>query len=156
MQTDVWVTIFFITIGTLPFSSLVLSSNTLPQLQESLATQSFWDVDIISTLQNMFSLVLGDWQNGFYCSCIFHPLLDPLSGTAAFTRTISDYLISWALFMKKKTLERFNKTNCIFSAISLRNFLFFITKPNNSFINCRYLGRNGITHCEYWSNLSIK
>ena len=51
MQTDVWVTIFFITIGTLPFFFLGAGVlNTLPQLQESLATQSFWDVDILSLI----------------------------------------------------------------------------------------------------------
>ena len=92
MQTDVWITVFLITLGTLPFFFLGAGVlNTLPQLQESLATQSFWDVDIISALQNMFSLVLGDWAKWLFIILAFFILYSTLlSGTAAFTRTITD------------------------------------------------------------------
>ena len=51
MQTDVWVTVFFITLGTLPFFFLGAGVlNNVPELQESLATSSFWDVDVILSL----------------------------------------------------------------------------------------------------------
>ena len=108
MQTDVWVTIFFITIGTLPFFFLGAGVlHTLPQLQESLATQSFWDVDIISTLQNMFSLVLGDWAKWLFIILAFFILYSTLlSGTAAFTRTITDYLISMGFILEKENTRK--------------------------------------------------
>ena len=42
MQTDVWVTVLFITIGTLPFFFLGAGVlHYVPELQESLATNSF-------------------------------------------------------------------------------------------------------------------
>ncbi|MFL2705523.1 MAG: Nramp family divalent metal transporter [Gammaproteobacteria bacterium] len=104
MQTDVWVTVFFITIGTLPFFFLgagVLHS--VPELQESLVNNSFWDVDVIGALQNMFSLVLGEWAKWLFIILAFFVLFSTLlSGTAAFTRTIADYLISTGLVLEKK------------------------------------------------------
>ena len=108
MQTDVWITVFLITLGTLPFFFLGAGVlNTLPQLQESLATQSFWDVDIISALQNMFSLVLGDWAKWLFIILAFFILYSTLlSGTAAFTRTITDYLISMGFIYEKKNTRK--------------------------------------------------
>ena len=131
MQTDVWVTIFFITIGTLPFFFLGAGVlNTLPQLQESLATQSFWNVDIISALQNMFSLVLGDWAKWLFIVLAFFILYSTLlSGTAAFTRTISDYLISMGFVYEK---ENTRKTLIKFIAFLVPFFsgVFYFLLPN--------------------------
>ena len=131
MQTDVWVTIFFITIGTLPFFFLGAGVlNTLPQLQESLATQSFWDVDIISALQNMFSLVLGDWAKWLFIVLAFFILYSTLlSGTAAFTRTISDYLISMG-FVYEKENTRKKLIKIIAFLVPFFSGLFYFLIPN--------------------------
>ena len=104
MQTDVWVTVFFITIGTLPFFFLGAGVlHYVPELQESLVNNSFWDVDVIGALQNMFSLVLGEWAKWLFIILAFFVLFSTLlSGTAAFTRTIADYLISTGLVLEKK------------------------------------------------------
>ena len=104
MQTDVWVTVFFITLGTLPFFFLGAGVlNNVNELQEILATSSFWEVDVISALQNMFSLVLGGWAKWLFIILAFFVLFSTLlSGTAAFTRTISDYLISMGLVKEKE------------------------------------------------------
>jgi len=104
MQTDVWVTVLFITIGTLPFFFLGAGVlHHVPELQESLANNSFWDVDVIGALQNMFSLVLGGWAKWLFVILAFFVLFSTLlSGTAAFTRTIADYLISTGLILEQK------------------------------------------------------
>ncbi|MBI81188.1 MAG: hypothetical protein CMD85_04115 [Gammaproteobacteria bacterium] len=104
MQTDVWVTVLFITIGTLPFFFLGAGVlHYVPELQESLVNNSFWDVDVIGALQNMFSLVLGGWAKWLFIILAFFVLFSTLlSGTAAFTRTIADYLISTGLVLEKK------------------------------------------------------
>ena len=108
MQTDVWVTVFFITLGTLPFFFLgagVLYN--IPELQQALATSSFWDIDVISSLQNMFSLVLGGWAKWLFIVLAFFVLFSTLlSGTAAFTRTISDYLISMGLVKEQANTRK--------------------------------------------------
>ena len=131
MQTDVWVTIFFITIGTLPFFFLGAGVlNTLPQLQESLATQSFWDVDIIGALQNMFSLVLGDWAKWLFIVLAFFILYSTLlSGTAAFTRTISDYLISMGFVYEKENTRKI-LIKLIAFLVPLFSGVFYFLLPN--------------------------
>jgi len=56
------------------------------------------DGDIIQTLLNMFTTILGTWAKWFFIPLAFFVLFSTLlSGTAAFTRTISDYLISIGL-----------------------------------------------------------
>ena len=131
MQTDVWVTIFFITLGTLPFFFLGAGVlNNVPELQESLATSSFWDVDVISSLQNMFSLVLGGWAKWLFIILAFFVLFSTLlSGTAAFTRTISDYLISMGL-VKEKTDTRTKLIKLIAFVIPFLSGLFYFILPN--------------------------
>ena len=131
MQTDVWVTVFFITIGTLPFFFLgagVLYS--IPELQESLANNSFWDVDIIGSLQNMFSLVLGGWAKWLFIILAFFVLFSTfLSGTAAFTRTITDYLISTGLVLEPKE-GRGKLIRLIAFFIPLLSCAFYFLLPN--------------------------
>tara|TARA_Y100000768_G_scaffold213023_1_gene160526 strand:+ start:345 stop:1676 length:1332 start_codon:yes stop_codon:yes gene_type:complete len=131
MQTDVWVTVFFITLGTLPFFFLGAGVlNNVPELQESLATGSFWDVDVISSLQNMFSLVLGGWAKWLFIILAFFVLFSTLlSGTAAFTRTISDYLISMGL-VKENTDTRQNLIKLVAFAIPFLSGLFYFILPN--------------------------
>ena len=131
MQTDVWVTVFFITLGTLPFFFLGAGVlNNVPELQESLATSSFWDVDVISSLQNMFSLVLGGWAKWLFIILAFFVLFSTLlSGTAAFTRTISDYLISMGL-VKEKTDTRTKLIKLIAFVIPFLSGLFYFILPN--------------------------
>ena len=131
MQTDVWVTIFFITIGTLPFFFLGAGVlHTLPQLQESLATQSFWDVDIISVLQNMFSLVLGDWAKWLFIILAFFILYSTLlSGTAAFTRTITDYLISMGFILEKENTRK-KLIKAIAFLVPFLSGIFYFLLPN--------------------------
>jgi manganese transport protein len=131
MQTDVWVTVFFITLGTLPFFFLGAGVlNNVPELQESLATSSFWDVDVISSLQNMFSLILGGWAKWLFIILAFFVLFSTLlSGTAAFTRTISDYLISMGL-VKEKTDTRTKLIKLIAFVIPFLSGLFYFILPN--------------------------
>jgi len=131
MQTDVWVTVFFITLGTLPFFFLGAGVlNNIPELQESLATSSFWDVDVISSLQNMFSLVLGGWAKWLFIILAFFVLFSTLlSGTAAFTRTISDYLISMGL-VRERTDTRKKLIKLVAFVIPLLSGLFYFILPN--------------------------
>ena len=131
MQTDVWITVFFITLGTLPFFFLGAGVlNNVPELQESLATSSFWDVDVISSLQNMFSLVLGGWAKWLFIILAFFVLFSTLlSGTAAFTRTISDYLISMGL-VKEKTDTRTKLIKLVAFVIPFLSGLFYFVLPN--------------------------
>jgi Mn2+/Fe2+ NRAMP family transporter len=59
--------------------------------------------DIIQTLLNMFTTILGTWAKWFFMPLAFFVLFSTmLSGTAAFTRTISDYLISMGLVAEKE------------------------------------------------------
>ena len=131
MQTDVWVTVFFITLGTLPFFFLGAGVlNNLPELQESLASSSFWDVDVISSLQNMFSLVLGGWAKWLFIILAFFVLFSTLlSGTAAFTRTISDYLISMGL-VREGTNTRKKLIKLVAFVIPFLSGLFYFILPN--------------------------
>ena len=131
MQTDVWVTVFFITLGTLPFFFLGAGVlNNVPELQESLATSSFWDVDVISSLQNMFSLVLGGWAKWLFIILAFFVLFSTLlSGTAAFTRTISDYLISMGL-VREKTDTRTKLIKLVAFVIPVLSGHFYFILPN--------------------------
>ena len=131
MQTDVWVTVFFITLGTLPFFFLGAGVlNSVPQLQESLATSSFWDVDVISSLQNMFSLVLGGWAKWLFIILAFFVLFSTLlSGTAAFTRTISDYFISMGL-VRERTDTRKKLIKLVAFVIPFLSGLFYFILPN--------------------------
>jgi Mn2+/Fe2+ NRAMP family transporter len=131
MQTDVWVTVFFITLGTLPFFFLGAGVlNNVPELQESLATSSFWDVDVISSLQNMFSLVLGGWAKWLFIILAFFVLFSTLlSGTAAFTRTISDYLITMGL-VRERTDTRKKLIKLVAFVIPFLSGLFYFILPN--------------------------
>jgi manganese transport protein len=131
MQTDVWVTVLFITVGTLPFFFLGAGVlNNVPELQQSLATSSFWDVDVISSLQNMFSLVLGGWAKWLFIILAFFVLFSTLlSGTAAFTRTISDYLISMGL-VKERTDTRKKLIKLVAFVIPFLSGLFYFILPN--------------------------
>ena len=131
MQTDVWVTVFFITLGTLPFFFLGAGVlNNVPELQEALAMGSFWDVDVISSLQNMFSLVLGGWAKWLFIILAFFVLFSTLlSGTAAFTRTISDYLISMGL-VKEQAHTRKKLIKLVAFVIPFLSGLFYFILPN--------------------------
>ena len=121
----------FITIGTLPF--FFLGAGVLynvPELQESLANNSFWDVDIIGSLQNMFSLVLGGWAKWLFIVLAFFVLFSTfLSGTAAFTRTITDYLISTGLILEPKD-GRGKLIKLIAFFIPLLSCIFYFLMPN--------------------------
>jgi Mn2+/Fe2+ NRAMP family transporter len=97
MQTDVWATVFFVTIGTLPF--FLLGAAVL----NALGLYPPPGGDIIQTLLNMFTTILGTWAKWFFIPLAFFVLFSTmLSGTAAFTRTISDYLISMGLVAEKE------------------------------------------------------
>ena len=96
MQTDVWVTVLFVTIGTVPF--FLLGAGVLHEL----GLYPPPDGDIIKTLLSMFTGILGNWAKWLFILLAFFVLFSTLiSGTAAFTRTISDYLISMGLVLEK-------------------------------------------------------
>ena len=104
--------------------------NNVNELQEILATSSFWEVDVISALQNMFSLVLGGWAKWLFIILAFFVLFSTLlSGTAAFTRTISDYLISMGL-VKEKEHTRNNLIKLVAFGIPFLSGLFYFILPN--------------------------
>ena len=96
MQTDVWVTVLFVTIGTVPF--FLLGAGVLNEL----GLYPPPDGDIIKTLLSMFTSILGNWAKWLFILLAFFVLFSTfISGTAAFTRTISDYLISMGLVLEK-------------------------------------------------------
>ena len=131
MQTDVWVTVMFITIGTLPFFFLGAGVlHQVPELQEALSNNSFWDIDIIGALQNMFALVLGSWAKWLFVALAFFVLFSTLlSGTAAFTRTIADYFISTGLILEKED-TRLKLIKIIAFVIPFLSGVFYFILPN--------------------------
>ena len=131
MQTDVWVTVIFITIGTLPFFFLGAGVlHQVPELQEALSNNSFWDIDIIGALQNMFALVLGSWAKWLFVALAFFVLFSTLlSGTAAFTRTIADYFISTGLILEKED-TRLKLIKIIAFVIPFLSGVFYFILPN--------------------------
>ena len=78
----------------------------------------------------MFSLVLGDWAKWLFIILAFFVLFSTLlSGTAAFTRTISDYLISMGL-VKEKTDTRTKLIKLVAFVIPFLSGLFYFILPN--------------------------
>ncbi len=101
MQTDVWVTVLFVTIGTVPF--FLLGAGVLHEL----GLYPPPDGDIIKTLLSMFTGILGNWAKWLFILLAFFVLFSTfISGTAAFTRTISDYLISMGLVLEKPSTRQ--------------------------------------------------
>ena len=124
MQTDVWATVFFVTIGTLPFFLLgaaVLNALGLYPPPEG---------DIIQTLLNMFTSILGTWAKWFFIPLAFFVLFSTLlSGTAAFTRTIADYFISMGLVAEKEN-TRSRLIKIVAFAIPLFSAFAYFLLPN--------------------------
>ena len=124
MQTDVWATVFFVTIGTLPF--FLLGAAVL----NTLGLYPPPDGDIIQTLLNMFTTILGTWAKWFFIPLAFFVLFSTLlSGTAAFTRTISDYLISIGLVVEKEN-TRIHLIKIIAFVIPLFSAIAYFLLPN--------------------------
>jgi len=124
MQTDVWATVFFVTIGTLPF--FLLGAAVL----NTLSLYPPPDGDIIQTLLNMFTTILGTWAKWFFIPLAFFVLFSTLlSGTAAFTRTISDYLISIGLVAEKEN-TRTHLIKIIAFVIPLFSSIAYFLLPN--------------------------
>ncbi|MDB0058681.1 Nramp family divalent metal transporter [Gammaproteobacteria bacterium] len=127
MQTDVWATVFFVTLGTLPFFLLgaaVLNSLGLypPPEGETL--------DIIQLLLNNFTKILGSWAKWLFIPLAFFVLFSTLlSGTAAFTRTISDYLISMGLVIEQEN-TRSNLIKIIAFAIPMFSAIAYFLLPD--------------------------
>jgi manganese transport protein len=100
MQTDVWATVFFVTLGTLPFFLLgaaVLNTLGLYPPPEG---------DIIQTLLNMFTTILGTWAKWFFIPlaflCFSQPCFQEQQHLLERFQTISFQLV-WLL--NKQTLE---------------------------------------------------
>ena len=127
MQTDVWATVFFVTLGTLPFFLLGAAVlNTLglypPPEGETL--------DIIQLLLNNFTKILGSWAKWLFIPLAFFVLFSTLlSGTAAFTRTISDYLISMGLVIEQEN-TRSNLIKIIAFVIPMFSAIAYFLLPN--------------------------
>ncbi|MDB9813117.1 Nramp family divalent metal transporter [Gammaproteobacteria bacterium] len=127
MQTDVWATVFFVTLGTLPFFLLGAAVlNTLglypPPEGETL--------DIIQLLLNNFTKILGSWAKWLFIPLAFFVLFSTLlSGTAAFTRTISDYLISMGLVIEQED-TRSNLIKIIAFVIPMFSAIAYFLLPN--------------------------
>ena len=87
------------------------------------------DGDIIQTLLNMFTTILELGQMFFIPLAFFVLFSTLLSGTAAFTRTISDYLISMGLVdEKRKTRTHLIKIIAFF--IPLFSAIAYFLLPN--------------------------
>ena len=111
MQTDVWVTVLFITIGTLPFFFLGAGVlHYVPELREALSNNSFWDINIIDSLQNMFALVLGNWAMWLFIVLAFFVLFSTF--------------LSLRFFSKFSILSDLFKDRAISSSPSKRHFFF--------------------------------
>jgi hypothetical protein len=124
MQTDVWATVVFVTIGTLPFFLLGAA------ILHPLGLYPPPDGDIIQTLLNIFTTILGTWAKWFFIPLAFFVLFSTLlSGTAAFTRTISDYLISMGLVAEQEN-TRTNLINIIAFVIPLFSSVAYFLLPN--------------------------
>ena len=124
MQTDVWATVFFVTIGTLPFFLLGAS------ILNSLDLYPPPDGDIIQTLLKMFTSILGAWAKWFFIPLAFFVLFSTmLSGTAAFTRTISDYFISIGL-VHENINTRKNLIKIIAFAVPFFSSIAYFLLPN--------------------------
>jgi Mn2+/Fe2+ NRAMP family transporter len=88
------------------------------------------DGDIIQTLLNMFTTILGTWAKWFFIPLAFFVLFSTLlSGTAAFTRTISDYLISIGLIAEKEN-TRTHLIKIIAFVIPLFSSVAYFLLPN--------------------------
>ena len=124
MQADVWATVFFVTLGTLPF--FLLGAAVL----NTLGLYPPPGGDIIQTLLNIFTTILGSWAKWFFIPLAFFVLFSTmLSGTAAFTRTISDYFISMGLVMEKRK-TRNNLIQVIGFIIPLFSCIAYFLLPN--------------------------
>ena len=124
MQTDVWATVFFVTIGTLPF--FLLGASVLHTLELYPPPGG----DIIQTLLNIFTTILGNWAKWFFIPLAFFVLFSTLlSGTAAFTRTISDYLISMGLVAEQEN-TRSSLIKIIAFIIPLFSAIAYFLLPN--------------------------
>ena len=78
----------------------------------------------------MFSLVLGGWAKWLFIVLAFFVLFSTLlSGTAAFTRTVSDYLISMGL-VKEKEDTRKKLIQIVALVIPFLSGLFYFILPN--------------------------
>jgi Mn2+/Fe2+ NRAMP family transporter len=78
----------------------------------------------------MFSLVLGGWAKWLFIILAFFVLFSTLlSGTAAFTRTISDYLISMGLVKEKKDTRK-GLIKLVAFVIPFLSGLFYFILPN--------------------------
>ena len=132
MQTDVWITVFLVTIGTIPFFLLgasILNSQGLYPPPNG---------DIIQTLLVMFTSILGEWARWFFIPLTFFVLFSTfLSGTAAFTRTITDYFISMGLIVEK---GEYKANPCSFNSIfnpSIFLYSIFHSSQSSFIINDR-------------------
>lgn len=124
MQTDVWATVFFVTIGTLPF--FLLGAAVLNVLGLYPPPEG----DIVQTLLNMFTSILGTWAKWFFIPLAFFVLFSTLlSGTAAFTRTIADYFISMGLVAEKEN-TRSRLIKIVAFAIPLFSAFAYFLLPN--------------------------
>ena len=127
MQTDVWTTLLLMTIGTLPF--FFLGAGVLNQLPAEITSELTFD-DIIPRLIYMFTEVMGDWAKWIFLIGAFFVLFSTvLSGTAGFTRTIPDYLITTGLVEEKET-SRKSLLKKVALAVPLASALIYFFYPH--------------------------
>ncbi len=124
MQTDVWATLFFMLIGTLPF--FILGAAVLHPLDLYPPPNG----DLISTLTNMFTEVLGSWAKWMFLIGGFFILFSTtLSGVAAQTRVLPDYLMVLGL-IKEKTNTRISLTKAFAWIVPIISGTFYFLFPN--------------------------
>jgi Mn2+/Fe2+ NRAMP family transporter len=87
-------------------------------------------LDIIQLLLNNFTKILGSWAKWLFIPLAFFVLFSTLlSGTAAFTRTISDYLSSMGLVIEQEN-TRSNLIKIIAFAIPMFSAIAYFLLPD--------------------------
>ena len=124
MQTDVWATLFFMVIGTLPF--FILGAAVLHPLDLYPPPNG----DLISTLSNMFTEVLGSWAKWMFLIGGFFILFSTtLSGVAAQTRVLPDYLLVLGI-IKEKKITRLSLTRAFACIVPIISGTIYFLFPN--------------------------
>ena len=124
MQTDVWATLFFMVLGTLPF--FILGAAVLHPLDLYPPPNG----DLISTLSNMFTEVLGSWAKWMFLIGGFFILFSTtLSGVAAQTRVLPDYLLVLGI-IKEKKITRLSLTRAFACIVPIISGTIYFLFPN--------------------------
>ena len=123
LHVDVWVTLFILTLATLPF--YLLGAGVLHQIGE--VPEGF---DTIRVLSNMFTETLGGWSLvvfGIGAVCILFSTM--LSAIGAGSRVFPDYIIEFG-FKTRDNIKRINWSRGYIFVVPTLGFLLYVMEPN--------------------------